>query len=112
MWLVNCEINLLLNWSANWVLSDTNANQATTFIITDTNVYVPVVTLSTQDNATLLQQLKSRFKHTIGWNKYQPKIATQVINPYLDSLIDPSFQGANRLFVVQFENVNHRTVHT
>ena len=70
MLLINCEINLILTWSANCVLSKTNANQATAFAITDTKLYVPVVTLSTQDNAKLLQQLKSGFKRTIDWNKY------------------------------------------
>ena len=48
-----------------------NADQATTFSITDTKLYVPVATLSTQDNAKLLEQLKSGFKRTINWNKYQ-----------------------------------------
>ena len=50
-----------------------------------------VVTLLTQDNAKLLQQLKSGFKRTINWNKYQPKVSTKVPKQYLDFLIDPSF---------------------
>ena len=52
--LINCETNLILNWSANSVISNSAANQATTFAITDTKLYVPVVTLSTEDNAKLL----------------------------------------------------------
>ena len=48
-----------------------NDTKVTTFAITDTKLYVPVVTLSTQDNAKLLQQLKSDFKRKINWNKYQ-----------------------------------------
>ena len=53
--LINCEVNLILNWSANCVIVSTNvANQNATFTITDTKLYVPVVTLSTQDNAKLL----------------------------------------------------------
>ena len=48
-----------------------NDTKETTFAITDTKLYVPFVTLSTQDNAQLLEQLKSRFKRTISWNKYQ-----------------------------------------
>ena len=71
-----------------------------TFAITDTKLYVPVVTLSNQDNAKLLQQLKSSFKRTISWNKYQSKVTTQSPNPLLDYIIDPSFQGVNRLFVI------------
>ena len=54
-----------------------------------------VVTLSTQDNAKLLQQSKSGFKKTINWNKYLSKVSIQAPNSYLDYLIDPSFQGVN-----------------
>ena len=61
--LINCEINLILTWSTNCVIVSTNVtNQNATFEITDTKLYVPVVTLSTQDNSKLLQQLKSDFK--------------------------------------------------
>ena len=84
---------------------DTNIdNQSSTFSINDTKLYVPVVTLSTQDNAKLLQQLKSGFKRTINWNKYQAKVSTEGENQFLDFLIDPSFQGVNRLFVLSFED--------
>ena len=69
---INCEINLILSWSENDVISSiTTANQAATFTITDTKLYVPVATLSTDHNAKLLQQLKSGFKRTIDWNKFQ-----------------------------------------
>ena len=68
--LINCEINFILNWSTNCAVSNAGANQATTFAITDTKLYVPVVTLSTQDNVKLLEQLKSGFKRTVKWNKY------------------------------------------
>ena len=54
-----------------FLVAGTVANQATTFAITDTNLYVPVVTLSTHDNAKLLDQLKTGFTKTINWNKYQ-----------------------------------------
>ena len=71
-------------------------NQAKTLAITDTKLHVPVVTLSTQDNAKLLQQLKSGFKRTIKWNKYQSKTTAQnTPNQYLDYLTDLSFQGVN-----------------
>ena len=71
MALINCEINLILTWSTNYlIVSINNANQNATFAITDTRIYVPVVTLSTQENAKLLQQLKLGFKRVINWNKY------------------------------------------
>ena len=102
--LINCEITIDLNYSENCVIVPTNvAAQATTFSITDTKRYVPVVTLSTQDNAKLLQQLKYGFKRTINWNKYQTKVSTERINQYLDFLIDPSFQGVNRPFVLSLK---------
>ena len=65
--LTNCEINLILTWSEKCVISSTaNANQEKTFAITDTKLYVLVLTLLTQDNAKLLQQLKSCFKRTFN----------------------------------------------
>ena len=67
-----------------------NDAKATTFAITDTKRYIPVVTLSTQDNARLLQQLKSSFKRIINWSKYQSKLPIQGPKPYLDYLNDPS----------------------
>ena len=70
--LINCEINLILTLSENCVVVSTNnANQGATFAITETKLYVPVVTLSTQDNTKLLQQLKSGFGINIGINIYQ-----------------------------------------
>ena len=62
-------------------------NENPTFTITDTKLYVPVLTLSTQDNVTLLKQLESGFKRTINWNKYQLKVAQQTQNRNLDFLI-------------------------
>ena len=109
MSLVNCEDNLILTWSSTCVI--TNSTGAGRFTITDTKLYVPAVTLSTQDNAKLLQQLKSGFKRIINWNKYQSKISTEARNKYLDFLINPSFQGVNGLFVLSFENENDRTSH-
>ena len=70
--LISCEINLILTWSADSVIS--SAAGKTKFAITDTHLYFPIVTLSTQDNAELLAQLKSSFKRTINWNKYQSKV--------------------------------------
>ena len=110
MALINCEVSIFLTWSSTCVI--TNSTGERRFAITDTELYVPVVTLSTQDNAKLLQQLKSSFKRTINWNKYESNIKTFAQNRYLNHLINPSFQGVNRLFVLSFENENDRTSHS
>ena len=65
--LINCEVNFILTWSSTCVA--TNSTGAGIFEIIDTKRYVPIVTLSTQDNSKLLQQLKSGFKRVISWNK-------------------------------------------
>ena len=110
--LINCEVNLILTWSSTCVLISTNAqNQNAAFAITDTKLCVPVVTLSTQENTKFLQQLKSGFKRVINWNKYLSKPELLAQNPNFNHLIEPSFQGVNRLFVLAFENDNHRTSH-
>ena len=84
------------------------AAQGTTFLITDTKLYVPVVALSTEDNTKLLNQLKAGFKRTINWNKYQSEMSTERQNQYLDYLIDSKFQGVNRVFVLLFEKEAQR----
>ena len=110
MSLNNLEINHDLNWSKKLGYSRTNdADQDTTCSISDAELNVPLVTSSTQDNAKLLEQLKSGFKRTINRNKYQSKISTKRSNQSSDYLIDPSFQGVNRLFVLSFENEGQRT---
>ena len=111
--LTNCGINLDLHCSKMCVVVATNvANQAATFSISDTKLYVPVVTLLTQNNAKLPEHLKSGFNRTSNWNKYQSKISTERPNQYSDYFIDPSFQGANRPFALLFENNAHRTSYT
>ena len=105
---INHEISLL----KRVIASIADGNQEAKFITTDTKFYVPAVTLSAQNNAKLLQQLNSGFKRTINWNKYEWKILTQVPKQYLDYLIDPSFQGVNRLFVLLFQNITGWILHT
>ena len=108
--LINCEINLILTWSSTCVLIATSIpNQNATFAITDTKLYVPVVTLSTQENTKFFQQLKSGFKRVINWNEYLSKPELLAQNPNLNHLVEPIFQGVNRLFVLAFENDNDRT---
>ena len=109
--LINCEVNLILTWCKDCVITNSNTGEGE-FAITETKLYVPVVTLSTKDNEKLLQQLKSGFKKTISWNKYESRIKTFAQNRYLNYLINPSFQGVNRLFVLSFENENDRTSHS
>ena len=109
--LINCEANIILTWSSTCVLVATNiANQNATFAITDTKLYVPVVTLSTQENTKFFQQLKSGFKRVIYWNKYLSKPELLAQNPNLNHLVEPSFQEVNRLFVLAFENDDDRTI--
>ena len=108
--LINCKVNLTLTWSKDCVIS--SAAGETKFKITDAKLYVPVVTLSTQDNAKLLQQLKSGFKITIKWNKYQSDPKTYAQRRYLNDLVDSSFQGVNRFFVLSFENEDDRKSHS
>ena len=108
--LINCEVNLILTRSSTCVLISTNVqNQNATFEITDTKLYVPVVTLSTQENTKFFQQLKSGFKRVINWNKYLSKPELLAKNLNLNHLVEPSFQGVNRLFVLAFENDDDRT---
>ena len=98
--LINCEINLQLKQSQKCILVAGTAGN----LITGTKLYVPVITLSTQDNVILLQELESNFKRTTNWDKYQSKKINQAQNRYLDFLIDPSFQVVNRPFVLSFES--------
>ena len=108
--LINCEVNLILTWSSTCVITDSNS--AGTFAITDTKLYVPVVTLSTQENTKFLQQLKSGFKRVINSNKYLSKPESFRRNANLNYLVEPSFQGINRLFVLAFEGDTQRTSHS
>ena len=100
--LIICEVFLDLNWLENCAIYE--ANRATTFTMISAKLHASVVTLSTPDNTKLLQQLKSVFKWKVNWNKYQSKKLTKRQNQYLDFLISPSFQRANSLFVLYFEN--------
>ena len=108
--LINCKFSLFLTWSSIFVI--TNSTGKGKFEITDTKLYVPAVTLSTQDNAKLLQQLMSDFRRTIDWNKYQSDPKTCAQNRYLNNLVKSSLEWVNRLFVLSFENENDRKSHS
>ena len=127
MLFINCEVSLALTWSENCVLTNITTQTAAaaqgdnpareridaptsaTFKITDTKLYVPVVTLSTKDDNNFLEQLKSGFKRTIKWNKYRSEMTNQTKTNHLNYLIDPTFTKVNRLFVLSFENEEDRT---
>ena len=125
--LINREVSLTLTWSENCILTDITTQTAraaqgdnpareridaptnATFKITDTKLNFPVVTLSTENDKTLLEQLRAGFKRTIKWNKYRSKMTNQTKNNNSNYLIDPTFTEVNRLFVLSFENGNDRT---
>ena len=91
--LVNCETNFILTWSVNcFIIANLLKNQVPTFETTDTKLYVLLLSLSTQDNVKLLQQLKSSFKRIINYNNYQLKARILTQNQYLDYKINPHFQ--------------------
>ena len=97
--LINCEVEIILTWSKNCVLADmTVANNPPTgleFQIKDTKLYVPVVTLSKENDIKLLEKLKLGFKKTIKWNKYRSQMTIQNNNNNLNYLIDPTFTNVN-----------------
>ena len=80
------------------------------FEITDTKLFVPVVTLSKENNIKLLEKLKSGFKRTLKWNKYRSQMTIQNNNNNLNYLIDPTFTNVNRLFVLSFERIEENNV--
>ena len=122
--LINSEVSLDLKWSKNCVLtskatretdsdadpvvlainSPTNAE----FSITDCKLYVPVVTLSVENENKLYEKLKENFTLTIEWNRYRCQISNQTAGNNLNHLIDPTFDNRNRLFVLAFENEEDR----
>ena len=107
--LVNCKIDLELTWHKDFMISSVNAaaGQVVSLMITNTKLYVPVVTLSTKDNNNLTKQLNDGFKRTIYWNQYVSKPFTeQAANKtgITRFALDAAFQGVNQLFVLAFED--------
>ena len=115
--LINCEITLILSWYKECVLvgppaaaaNRINSPTSAKFEIADCKLYVPVVTLSAENDNKLLEQLKSGFKRTIKSNKYMSRMSNQNKNNNLNYLIDTTFSNVNRLFVLSFENEDDRT---
>ena len=101
--LIKCKVELSLRWYEICILSNVAGNS--TFKITDAKLYVPIVTLSTEDNAKLSKSLTEGFKRSVYWNEY--KVIPEEIynaNVNIKKLIDPSWQGINRLFVLAYLN--------
>ena len=98
----NRQINKNVNYNADPRVSEINNPENATCQITDTKLYVPVVTLSKKDYIKLLEQLKSGFKKSIKWNIYRSQMTIQLQNNNLRYLIDPTFTNVNRLFVFLF----------
>ena len=106
MSLINCKIKLNLTWKKECVLS--NQDGAAVFIINDTKMYVPVVTLSKEDNKDFIEQHNKGFQRSIYWNEYKTKEINENAdaNVFKHINLDPSFQGVNRLFVVAYYRVD------
>ena len=104
--LINCKIDLNLTWKKECVLS-TDAGNAK-FIINDTKMYVPVVTLSKEDNKDFIEQQNKGFQRSIYWNEHKKKEinGNADANVFKYIKLDPSFQGVNRLFVTAHNRVD------
>ena len=104
--LINWEIKLNLTWKKECVLSTGNGNAV--FIINDTKLHVPVVTLSKEDNKDFIKQQNKKFQRSIYWNEYKTKEINEDVDANVFKYInlDPSFQGINRLFVMAYNRAN------
>ena len=105
--LINCKVEFSLKWYENCILS--SAGTAATFAITDTKLYVPFVTLKTEDNAKLSKLLSERFKRSVYWNKYQAILKDHAENENIRERLDASFQGVNKLFVLVYAHGDNIT---
>ena len=108
--LINCKVELSLKWTENCILATAaNANKAI-FKITDPKLYVPIVTLSVEDNSKLIELLNKRFERPFNWNEYNVtpnkivEIAAINEEKYIRELLDSSCQGVNRLFLLAYDN--------
>ena len=120
--LISCEVFLELKWNKNCVINSLERRQVdagplvvrdntptgATLSITDCKLYIPVVTLSKDDEIKLLTNLKSVFKREIIWNKYRSQMTTEAVNNNLNILIDPTFTNVNRLFVLAYQTADDR----
>ena len=120
--LIGCEVSLELKWNKNCVITSLKERQVdacppvvrdgaptgASLAINDCKLYIPVVTLSKDDEMKLLTNLKSGFTREIEWNKYRSQMTTKAINNNLNILIDPTFTNVNRLFVLAYQAADDR----
>ena len=120
--LISCEVSLGLKWNKNCVITSLKERQVyagppvvrdgaptgASLAINDCKLYIPVVTLSKDDEIKLLTNLKSGFTREIKWNKYRSQMSAEAINNNLNILIDPAFASANRLFVLAYQTADDR----
>ena len=106
--LINYKIKLNLTWKKECVLSNNDGNSV--FIINDKKVYVPIITLSKEDNKDFIEQKNKGFQRSIYWNEYKTKGVTENAdaNNFKYISLDPSFQGVNRLFVMAYNSANNQ----
>ena len=101
--LIKCKIKLNLTWKKECALSTDTANVV--FIINDRKLYVPVVTLSKEDNKDFIEQQNKGFQRSVYWNEYKTKEKDENANAntvrYIN--LDPSFQGVNRSFLMAYD---------
>ena len=117
--LISCEVSLELKWDKNCIITSLeqrdigggnrdNTPIGATLSITDCKLYVPSLTLSTDDEIKSLTNLKSGFKREIIWNKHRSQMTIEAINNNLNILIDPTFTNVNKLFVLVYQNADDR----
>ena len=117
--LISCEVSLELKWNKNCVITSlerrqvgarprNNAPTGATLAINDCKLYIPVVTLSKDDEIKLLTNLKPGFTREIEWNKYRSQVSTEAINNNLNILIDRTFTNGNRLLVLAYQTAADR----
>ena len=116
---ISCEVSVELKWDKTFVITtqqiginldggNTAAPTGATLAINDCKLYIPVVTLSKDDEIKLLTNLKSGFTREIEWNKYRSQMFTEAINNNLNILIDPTFTNVNRLFLLAYQTADDR----
>ena len=120
--LISCEVSLELKWNINCVITSLKERQVdagppvvrdgaptgASLAINDCKLYIPVVTLSKDDEIKLLTNLKSGFTREIEWNKYRSQMTAEAINNNLNILIDPTFTNVNRLLLLAYQNADDR----
>ena len=117
--LISCEVSLELKWNKTCVMTsqqigvnldggNTAVPSNATLAISDCKLYIPVVTLSKDDEIKLLINLKSGFTREIEYNKYRSQMTTEAVNNNLNILVDPTFTNINRLFVLAYQNADDR----